>query len=62
MRPGSPNEGIGGEAQGVGVCELPLGFGGVHGLMETAVVEGDVPLPAHPGEVAEESEVRHQPR
>ena len=37
-------KGIGGEARSVGLCELPLSFGGVHGLLEVCVVEGDVPL------------------
>ena len=37
-------KGIGGEAKSLGVCELPLGIGGVSGILETAVVEGEVPL------------------
>ena len=37
-------KGIGGEARGIGVCELPLSIGGVAGVMEAAVVEGEVPL------------------
>ncbi|CAE7477551.1 MHX, partial [Symbiodinium sp. KB8] len=37
-------KGIGGEARSVGVCEIPLGIGGVAGVMEAAVVEGEVPL------------------
>ncbi|CAE7216976.1 GIP [Symbiodinium sp. CCMP2592] len=35
-------KGIGGEARSVGVCELPLSIGGVAGVMEAAVVEGEV--------------------
>ena len=37
-------KGIGGEARSVGVCEIPLSIGGVSGIMEAAVVEGEVPL------------------
>ena len=36
--------GVGGQASVLGVAMLPLGIGGVNGLLETTVVNGDVPL------------------
>ena len=36
--------GVGGEASVVGVAEVPLGIGGVCGVLECTVVEEDVPL------------------
>ena len=40
----SAAKGVGGQAKALGVVLLPLGLGGVNGLLETTVVEGDVPL------------------
>eukprot|EP00435_Cladocopium_sp_Y103_P020104 s1338_g4.t2 len=37
-------KGVGGQATVVGVAMLPIGIGGVNGLLEITVVEGDVPL------------------
>ena len=37
-------KGIGGQAQVVGVAMIPLGIGGICGLLEVTVVEGEVPL------------------
>lgn len=36
--------GVGGEAQVIGVIELPLGLGGISGVLECTVVKEDVPL------------------
>ena len=36
--------GVGGEAESVGVVEIPLGIGGVNGILEATVVRDDVPL------------------
>ena len=36
--------GVGGEAVSMGVVEIPLGIGGVNGILEATVVEDDVPL------------------
>ena len=40
----SAAKGVGGQAQVVGVILIPLGLGGINGVLETTVVEGDVPL------------------
>ena len=40
----SAAKGIGGNANVIAVVLLPVGIGGVNGLLETTVVEGDVPL------------------
>ena len=40
----SSAKGVGGQAKAHGVILLPLGVGGVNGILETTVVEGDVPL------------------
>ncbi len=37
-------KGVGGQAKVVGVTLIPLGIGGVNGILEATVVEGDVPL------------------
>ena len=37
-------KGIGGQAQVVGVAMIPVGVGGLNGLLEVTVVEGEVPL------------------
>ena len=37
-------KGVGGQAKVVGVTLIPLGIGGVNGVLEATVVEGDVPL------------------
>ncbi|CAL1154344.1 unnamed protein product [Cladocopium goreaui] len=37
-------KGIGGEAQVVGVAEIPVGVGGINGLVEVTVVQEDVPF------------------
>ena len=36
--------GVGGSAKVVGVAEIPLGLGGINGILETTVVQDDVPL------------------
>ena len=36
--------GVGGNATCVGVALIPIGLGGIHGILETTVVDGDVPL------------------
>ena len=40
----SAAKGVGGQAQVVGVILIPLGLGGINGVLETTVIEGDVPL------------------
>eukprot|EP00435_Cladocopium_sp_Y103_P041502 s1054_g11.t1 len=40
----SAAKGVGGNANVVGVIMLPLGIGGINGLLECTVIEGDVPL------------------
>ena len=37
-------KGVGGEAKVHGVVLIPLGIGGINGILETTVVEGEVPL------------------
>ena len=40
----SSAKGVGGQAKVIGVVYIPLGLGGLNGILETTVVEGDVPL------------------
>eukprot|EP00435_Cladocopium_sp_Y103_P043073 s847_g12.t1 len=40
----SAAKGVGGQARVVGVILIPLGIGGINGVLETTVVEGDVPV------------------
>lgn len=37
-------KGVGGQAKSLGVILIPLGIGGVNGVLECTVIEGDVPL------------------
>ena len=36
--------GVGGAAKVIGIAAIPLGIGGVSGVLEATVVEGEVPL------------------
>jgi hypothetical protein len=36
--------GVGGAAKVIGIAAIPLGIGGVSGILEATVVEGEVPL------------------
>eukprot|EP00435_Cladocopium_sp_Y103_P036624 s1873_g9.t1 len=40
----SAAKGVGGSANVIGVIMLPIGIGGINGLLECTVVDGDVPL------------------
>ncbi|CAL1165045.1 unnamed protein product [Cladocopium goreaui] len=40
----SSAKGVGGQAKVIGVVLIPLGVGGLNGVLEATVVEGDVPL------------------
>ena len=49
LRPNRTNRqsqarGVGGEAISIGVAELPLGIGGVNGILEVTIVKDEVPL------------------
>ena len=40
----SSAKGVGGQAKVVGVILIPVGLGGINGVLEATVVEGDIPL------------------
>ena len=40
----SQAKGVGGNAQVLGVALIPIGLGGINGVLETTVIEGDVPF------------------
>ena len=40
----SQAKGVGGNANVLGVAMIPIGLGGINGVLETTVVEGDVPF------------------